>query len=50
MKKYGKWGGIAFVLWFMVSRPSEAAGVVHGTLGGLGGAANHLGTFVSSIP
>lgn len=50
MKKYAKWGSIGFVLWYMISRPSEAAGVVHGAWSGLGGAANHLGTFVSSIP
>ena len=50
MKKYAKWGGIAFVLWYLVSKPTEAASVVHGALNGLASAADSLGTFVSQVP
>ncbi len=50
MKKYAKWGGIAFVLWYLISKPAEAANVVHGALNGLAGAADSLGTFVSQVP
>ncbi len=50
MKKYAKWGGIAFVVWYLISKPTAAANVVHGALNGLAGAANSLGTFVSQVP
>jgi len=50
LKKYAKWGGIAFVLWYLVSKPTEAATVVHNALNGLAGAGDSLGTFVSQIP
>ena len=51
MKKYMKWAGIAFLVWYVVNRPDGAASVVQGVLNGLGGAADSLSTFVtSSIP
>ena len=50
MKKYAKWGGIAFVVWYLISKPTEAARVVHGGLNGLAHAADSLGTFVSHVP
>lgn len=48
IKKYVKWGSIAFVVWYIVNRPDGAAGVVQGTLNGLGGAADSLSTFMTS--
>ncbi|MCD0448583.1 hypothetical protein LO762_05150 [Actinocorallia sp. API 0066] len=48
IKKYLKWGSIAFVVWYIVNRPDGAAGVVQGTLNGLGGAADSLSTFMTS--
>jgi hypothetical protein len=50
LKKYLKWASAAFIAWYLIARPTEAAGVVHGGLAGLQHAANSLGTFVSSMP
>ncbi|HXA63103.1 MAG TPA: hypothetical protein VNW94_28480 [Streptosporangiaceae bacterium] len=50
MKKYLKWGGIGFVVWYLVAKPHQAASVVHGMINGLAAAANSLGQFVSSMP
>lgn len=50
MKKFFKWGGLAFVAFFLVSQPHKAANVVHGALGGLSGAATSLSTFVGDLP
>lgn len=49
-KKWLKWGAIAFVAWYLVSKPSEAAHVFRGAMGGLATAADHLGQFVSQVP
>ncbi len=50
MKKFLKWGSIAFIGFYLVSQPHRAADVVHGALGGLSGAATSLSTFVSDLP
>jgi hypothetical protein len=48
LKKWLKWGSVAFVAWYIVKRPDGAASVVQGTLNGLGGAADSLSTFMTS--
>ena len=50
MKKFLKWGSLAFIAFYLVSQPHRAANVVHGALGGLSGAATSLSTFVSDLP
>jgi hypothetical protein len=50
MKKWAKWGSLAFVAWWIISRPDSAAGVVRSGAGGLGNAAESLSQFVSAIP
>jgi hypothetical protein len=50
LKKYLKWGAIAFVAWFVIAKPASAANVVHGMIGGLESAAQSLGQFVQSVP
>lgn len=50
MRKYVKWAAIAFVAWWIITRPDSAAGVVRSGAGGLGNAAESLAQFVSSIP
>ncbi|GAA4097105.1 hypothetical protein GCM10022214_71330 [Actinomadura miaoliensis] len=49
-KKWFKMAGLAFVIWYIVSRPEAAAGLVNQSLGGLGSAAESFSTFVSAIP
>jgi hypothetical protein len=49
MKKYAKWGAIAFVLWYLLNRPSAAANMIHGALGGLSDAAGSLSQFVNQL-
>jgi hypothetical protein len=49
LKDIAKWALIAFAVWWIVQRPTDAAHVVHniGTL--LSSAANGLSHFVSNI-
>ena len=49
MKKYAKWGAIAFVLWYVLNRPAGAATMIHGALGGLSDAAGSLSQFVNQL-
>ncbi|MBW8482492.1 hypothetical protein [Actinomadura parmotrematis] len=49
-KKHMKLGAMAFVAWYVISRPEGAANLVNSALGGLGGAAESLSQFVSAIP
>jgi hypothetical protein len=49
MKKYAKWGAIAFVLWYVITQPTGAASMIHGALGGLSNAAGSLSVFVSQL-
>jgi hypothetical protein len=50
MKKYAKWAGIAFVVWYVLTQPSAAANLVHSALGGLSNAADSLSQFVTQLP
>lgn len=50
MKKFLKWSSLAFLSFYLISRPHSAANVVHGALGGIHGAATSLSTFVSDLP
>ena len=50
MKKYLRWGAVAFLAFYLVSSPNKAAHVVRGALGGLRMAATSLTEFVSAIP
>jgi len=49
IKKLLTWAGVALVLFFLVSAPTEAAGLVHNVLGTLRGAATALITFVQNL-
>ncbi|MFC6881801.1 MULTISPECIES: hypothetical protein [Actinomadura] len=49
-KKHVKLAAMAFVAWYVISRPEGAATLVSNALGSLGGAAESLSTFVSAIP
>ncbi|MEU5879311.1 hypothetical protein [Spirillospora sp. NPDC047279] len=49
-KKHLKIAAIAFVAWYVISRPEGAANLVNSALGGLGNAAESLSQFVSAIP
>lgn len=49
IKKALTWLIIAFVIFFIVSRPDAAAAVVKGIGGGLMVAANGFGNFFSSL-
>ena len=49
-KKYLKVGSLAFIAWYVISRPEAAANLVNSALGGLGGAAESLSQFMSAIP
>ncbi|MEV4256417.1 hypothetical protein AB0J52_24925 [Spirillospora sp. NPDC049652] len=49
-KKHLKLAAIAFVVWYVVSRPEGAANLVNSALGGLGSAAESFSQFVSAIP
>ena len=49
MKKLLTWGAIAFVIFYLVTQPTSAAGVIHGAWHGLGTAGHALATFVNSL-
>ncbi|GAA2588114.1 hypothetical protein SMC26_13170 [Actinomadura fulvescens] len=49
-KKWVKVGALAFVAWYVITRPEGAASLVNSALGGLGTAAESLSQFVSAIP
>lgn len=49
-KKWLKIGAIAFIAWYVISRPDGAATLVHSAIGGLSSAAESLSQFVSAIP
>jgi hypothetical protein len=48
-KKALTWIGIAFVVFFVLSSPTDAGGVVRSAFDGIETAANQLATFVTSI-
>jgi hypothetical protein len=49
LKKLLIWAGVALVLFFLVSAPTQAAGLVHNVFGTLRGAAESLIHFVESL-
>ncbi|MCA1671871.1 MAG: hypothetical protein LC799_06585 [Actinobacteria bacterium] len=49
MKKYLSWIIIAFVLFFVLGRPEEAAGIVRGGVDMLENAAQSAITFMQSL-
>ncbi|QKW37467.1 hypothetical protein HUT06_28520 [Actinomadura sp. NAK00032] len=49
-KKHMKIAAIAFVAWYVISRPEGAALMVNNALSGLGSAAESLSQFMSAIP
>lgn len=49
-KKHLKIATIAFLAWYVVSRPEGAASMVNSALNGLGSAAESLSTFMSALP
>ncbi|HVQ96818.1 MAG TPA: hypothetical protein VMU51_37730 [Mycobacteriales bacterium] len=48
-KKALTWIGIAFVVFFVLSSPNDAGGVVNSAFDGIETAANQLAAFVKSI-
>lgn len=49
MKKLLTWGGVAFVVFYLVTQPASAAGMVHGAWHILGSAGHALSQFVNSL-
>lgn len=49
-KKQLKIATIAFVAWYVISKPDGAAHLVNNALSGLGSAAESLSQFMSAIP
>ncbi|GAA1867576.1 hypothetical protein [Actinomadura bangladeshensis] len=49
-KKQFKIAAIAFVAWYVISKPDGAAHLVNNALSGLGNAAESLSQFMSAIP
>jgi hypothetical protein len=49
VKKVLTWGGIAFVVYYLVTSPTGAAHVVTGALDWLKSAGNALGSFLNNI-
>ena len=41
---YIKWAGIAFLVWYVINRPDDAANVIQGMANALSGAADFLTT------
>jgi len=48
-KRAATWLGIAFVIFFVLSSPRDAGGVVHSGLDGIRSAADQLAAFVKSV-
>ncbi|MGH3318699.1 MAG: hypothetical protein ACRDN9_00705 [Streptosporangiaceae bacterium] len=49
MKKYLTWAIVAFALFYLLSDPQAAAGLVRSAAGGLSSAAGSLAAFVSAL-
>lgn len=49
LKKILIWAGVALVLFFLVSSPMQAAGLVHNVLGSLRTGAEALISFVQNL-
>ncbi|GAA2140859.1 MULTISPECIES: hypothetical protein [Actinomadura] len=48
-KKHLKVGSLAFVAWYVISKPEGAAGLVNNALSGLGNAAVSVSHFMNAI-
>jgi hypothetical protein len=49
LKKVITWAIVLFIVYYLVSQPHAAAGVVHSAFNGLRSAGNSLSRFVSSL-
>ncbi|NUS73669.1 MAG: hypothetical protein HOQ05_09725 [Corynebacteriales bacterium] len=49
MNKYVKWSLIGLLVFYLVTQPAAAAGVVHGTFGFLHDTATGVGTFLTNV-
>ena len=49
LKKLTTWAIVLFIVFYVATQPSNAAGFVHHALGGLRTAATSMSTFVSSL-
>ena len=49
LKKILIWGGVAFLIFYVATRPSDAAGGVHSLFSGLQTVGAGFGDFVSGI-
>ncbi|HEY8481037.1 MAG TPA: hypothetical protein VIL71_14520 [Spirillospora sp.] len=49
MKKYLRWTAIAFVAFYLLSSPTDAANLVNNAFSQLGNAGNQLATFVTAL-
>lgn len=49
MKKILTWGGLAFLIFFVATRPDDAVNVVDGLVGGLRTIAVGFGDFVAGL-
>ena len=49
MKKVLTWGLVAFLIWYVVTRPNDAAGVLRQIGSFLASIARGLGSFVSNL-
>lgn len=48
-RKYLKLAALAFVIWYVITRPNDAAAVVNNVVDALAGAADSLSQFVSAL-
>lgn len=48
-RKFLQWGLVAFLIWYVVTRPNDAAGVIRQIGSWLVQIAKGLGTFISSL-
>lgn len=49
MKKIFTWGGVAFLIFFVATRPNDASDAVRGLVGGLREIGVGFGEFVSNL-
>lgn len=49
LAKGGRWAVIAFLVWFLVAQPAQAADLVQQVVGGLSSVATSLSTFVENL-
>ncbi|MEV0994683.1 hypothetical protein [Nonomuraea sp. NPDC050202] len=48
-KKWLKWGAVAFVVFYLFTKPANAAAAVNGAFDGIMQGANQLAVFFSSV-